>query len=210
MRKPKEKSFNFKDLKIKIYPEVYDPSEDTFQLLESIKFQKNDFIFEIGCGCGIISLYLCKNAVNIISSDINLYAYKNTVENFKENKDKMKGSYDIRSGDMFSVLNKDEKFDIIIFNPPYLPELQDSKIKDIWFNKAVEGGKTGLKFTKIFVCNVKKFLKKEGSSYFVFSSETNEEDLLKTIRKTKLDYKIVSTISYDSEKLKIFRLKNKN
>ena len=206
MKKENLKSFNFKNLKIKVYNEVYDPSEDSFLLLESIDYKKNDLIFEIGTGCGIISLYLCMNNINVVCSDINPYAVKNTLENFKINKEKIKGNYDVRLGDMYSVLKEDENFNTIIFNPPYLPELKNSPIKDIWFNKAVEGGSDGLKYIEIFLSNVKKYLKENGKSFFVFSSHSDENRLIDLIEGNDLSFNIVNTLSFDSEKLKIFKL----
>jgi len=200
------KQFIFKTLKINIYPQVYEPSEDSFQLLESIDFKKGDNIFEIGTGTGIISLYLCMNNANIICSDINPYAIKNTKENFKINREKMKGNYEVRFGDMFNVLKKDEKFDLIIFNPPYLPKLINSKIKDKWFNIAVEGGITGLKFTKKFILEISKYLKENGSAYFVYSSESDENKLKEVLLDTKLNYSIINSINYNSEELRIYRI----
>ena len=148
----KIKSFNFQGLKIKVYPQVYDPAEDTFQLLESIEIALGDDLLEIGCGSGIISLYFAKKGVKVVSSDISSYAVENTMENYEINKDKIKGTVDVRTGDLFKPIKQNENFDVIVFNPPYLPTENKDIIKDeIWYNKAINGGKDGLKYTKKFI-----------------------------------------------------------
>jgi len=89
--------------------------------LESIQINYDDSVFEIGTGCGLIALECAKLGAKVICSDINPYAIKIVKENYHVNKSKLKGSIDVRYGDLFTVLNKNEIFDIIIFNPPYLP-----------------------------------------------------------------------------------------
>ncbi len=201
------KIFNFYGLKIKVYPEVYDPAEDTFHLLESVKIKPKDFLLELGCGCGIISLYFASKNVNLISTDINPYAVKNTIENYEMNKEKIKGSFDVRIGSLFEPIKKDEKFDVIIFNPPYLPKDNRGLIdKDEWLDKAVHGGKDGLKYTKKFILNVSKYLKKKGIAYFVFSSQSDEKKLIRIIKKANLNYVELNTLSFEDEKLKIFKI----
>ena len=83
----------------------------------------------------------------------------------------MKGSFETREGDLFSVLKPSDKFNIIIFNPPYLPTKPNELIGGSgWFDKAVDGGDDGLKITKRFLDGLKKHLSVNGRAYFVFSS----------------------------------------
>jgi len=201
------KTFHFKDLTIEVYPEVYDPAEDTFQLIESIDVKKGENVLEIGCGCGIISLLCARKGADVVCTDINPYAVKNTKGNYKKNKEMIKQGFEVRKGDLFSVLKPNEIFDVIIFNPPYLPLKEEDNIVDTWFNRAVDGGKTGLKNTKKFILQVSKYLDKKGRAYFVFSSLSNKENLYEIISKTTLKYDIVSSNTYDNEKIEIIRLK---
>jgi len=156
--------FRYKGLEIELHPEVYDPAEDTFLILDVLDFNTNDKIFEIGTGCGIISLYCAKQGANVVCSDINPFATDLVRENYENNRDLIKGSIDIRQGDLFSVLDQKEKFDITIFNPPYLPSKRGDKVGGTgWFDKAVDGGIDGLSATKPFIQKLSKRLEKNGS-----------------------------------------------
>jgi len=115
------KTFHYKDLAIEMHPEVYEPSEDTFQLLEVINVKKDDKVLEIGTGSGLISLACTQNGANVVCTDINPFAVELAKKNFLVNNALLNGNYDIRLGNLFDVLTFDDKFDIIIFNPPYLP-----------------------------------------------------------------------------------------
>lgn len=203
-------NINFKNLFIKVYPEVYEPAEDSFQLLEAIDIKKDENLLEIGCGCGLIGLLFAKNGFSVVCSDINPYAVKNTKENYEKNKHNIKGKFEVRKGNIFSSIKKNEFFDIIIFNPPYLPMNKEDYIKDDkWFNISIDGGINGLKYTEKFIKNVGKHLKKNGRAFFVFSSLSNQKKLEKIIRDANLIFEIVNIIRYDDEIIKVFKIKKR-
>ena len=141
-----EKSFfHFQNLTIFLHPHVYDPAEDTFLLLDALDVDPSDSVFEIGTGTGIISLACALKAKKIVCSDINPNAVELVKKNILINNDKLEAMIDVRVGDLFNVLRDDEQFDLIIFNPPYLPTTEDEYVDDHgWFDKAVSGGKNGL------------------------------------------------------------------
>jgi release factor glutamine methyltransferase len=102
-------------------------------------------------------------------------------------------------------LKKNEKFDIIIFNPPYLPIEESNTIdKKDWINIATNGGVDGLKFIKKFIMNVKYYWKKNGRAYFIFSSLSDKIKLDNYMKKANLITKIISSQKYDDEKLDVF------
>ena len=197
--------FTYEDLKIEIHPEVYDPAEDTFLLLKSIKIFNGALVFEIGTGTGIIALFCAKHGANVVCSDINPFSIETVEKNYKSNESLLKGRLDIRMGDLYSVLESDEFFDIIIFNPPYLP----TKPKDIvggsgWFDKSVDGGVDGLNVIKRFLNGLPLFLKKNGRAYFVFSSLSDEKSLRKILDKNKLEFDVVVSQRFNDEVLDVY------
>ena len=68
------KSFIFKNLTIELHPEVYEPAEDTFLLVDSIDISKGDSVFELGSGSGLIALYCASLGANVVCSDINPFS----------------------------------------------------------------------------------------------------------------------------------------
>jgi len=204
------KNFTFKNLTIELHPQVYEPSEDTFLLADSIVVSEGDFVFEAGSGSGLMALYYASLGANVICSDINPFAVELIKKNFLVNKDKIKGNFDVRIGDLFSVLGSKDSFDVILFNPPYLPTSKKELVGGLgWFDKAVSGGADGLNVTTRFINQVSGFLKKNGRVYFVFSSLSNREKLEILIKKNNFIFEIVNSCRFNDEALDVYCLEIK-
>ena len=200
-------SFTFNNLNIYSHTEVYNPAEDTFLLLESIDVTKHDTVFEIGTGSGIIALYCAQLGAKVLCSDINPYAIALVKKNFEQNKDKINGLIDIRKGSLFDVLTPQEQFSLIIFNPPYLPTLEDEYIGgNGWFDKAVSGGKNGLSITKQFLLGLPRHLKENGRAYTICSTRSPKEEFNKNLKINGLKSSIVSTQSFTDESIQVHRI----
>ena len=106
---------------------LYDPAEDSIMLQEQVRKYAKGKVLDLGTGTGIQALTALEKTKNVLASDINEEAVKNC--------EKL-GINCIKS-DLFK--NIKEKFDLIIFNPPYLP---DDKIK-LEDNLNYIGGKKG-------------------------------------------------------------------
>ena len=201
------KIFNYKELSIELHPEVYDPAEDTFLLIVSIKINKGDSILEIGTGCGIIALECARIGANVICSDINFFATSLVKRNYQKNKALLKGQLEVRSGDLFEVVKKHEKFDVIIFNPPYLPTKGDDYIGGTgWFDVATNGGINGLFLTKRYIEELKYHLKKQGKAYFIFSSLSDRKKLEDILIKSKFKYKVVKSQKFLDEIIDVYQI----
>jgi len=198
--------FHFNELEIETRPEVYDPAEDTFLLLDVIKAKKGESIFEIGAGSGVISLFCAQQGANVLCSDINPFSIDLIKKNYKKNKSRLIGNFSIRKGDLFSVLRSHEKFDVIIFNPPYLPTKKGELVGG-FFDKAVDGGKDGLNVIKRFIEVLSKHLRKNGKAFFVFSSLSDKNKLHAIISNNGLKEKIVASATFNDETLEVYLLK---
>ena len=199
------KIFHFKGLTIKIHPEVYEPAEDTFQLIEAVEVKEGDTVLEIGTGCGIVALECARIGAEVICSDLNPHAVTLAKQNYLINKSSLKGFVEIRQGDLFSVLNKDEKFDVIIFNPPYLPTQPEDRIGGTgWFDIATDGGVDGLELTKRFIGGLNKHLKKTGHAYFVFSSLSDRKKLDEQIFNAGLKSEVILSCLFSDEQIDVY------
>src|SRR4030095_9858840 len=93
---------------------VYVPSEDSLLLAEHAKNCFGNLALEIGSGSGIILDVLSQNFNSVIGTDIDyrsLHYYKNNIPN----------NVMLVCCDAASALSI--KFDFIVSNPPYLPDL---------------------------------------------------------------------------------------
>ncbi|MBS3802864.1 MAG: methyltransferase [Candidatus Thermoplasmatota archaeon] len=203
----KSSSFKCYNLEIQTHPEVYNPSEDTFLLLEEIDPSTEDSVFEIGSGTGIIALYCAQKGANVICSDINPFAIDLIKKNWEQNKNQLTGLLEIRKGSLFDVLTKDETFNLIIFNPPYLPTSKEEYVGGSgWFDKSVSGGKNGLKITKPFIQQLSKYLRDDGRAFTVFSSKSPRIEFNQIHKKNNLKSTIVSSQSFTDETLEVHKI----
>ena len=149
---------------------VYEPAEDTFLLAENLKVKKTDRLLEIGTGTGIIAIIASKITENVIAVDINKYA----VECALKNSDINQSNIDVRLGDLFDPV-KNDKFDIILFNTPYLPTNEEERIDDE-LEAAWDGGPDGRAVINRFIEEVSDHLSPCGRVQLVQSSLSNVEE----------------------------------
>ena len=161
--------------------EIYEPAEDSHLLEESLKeYLKNKDkkikIIDMGTGSGI-QAKTCKELgfESILAVDINKVAVKEL------KKQKINSIH----SNLFLNIDKKEKFDLIIFNPPYLPE---DKLEPNDSKPNTTAGKYGYELIIKFLKQAKNYLNKNGNILLLFSS-LSKPNIIK--RKAKeLGYKL--------------------
>jgi release factor glutamine methyltransferase len=160
---------------------VYEPSDDSFLLIDNLDINHGDRVLEIGTGSGIIAMYASKLADEVIATDINFNAIELAEKNCKNNNIK---NIKLLFGDLFDPIKsefdeKNQKFDVILFNPAYLPTEQCEILEDN-LNYAFDGGLDGRKIIDRFLYEMKNYLNDGGKVQMIQSSLSNiEETLLK-------------------------------
>jgi len=181
----------YNSLKLTIPDTVYAPAEDSYMLAGSA-FSAGR-VLEVGCGSGIVSLSWAKlNAVTGV--DINPDAVKASKENALKNN--VKASF--FQSDLFS--NVDGKFDVIIFNPPYLPTKNDEKIKGK-LNHAFDGGADGRIVLTRFLNEFEKYLNPGGKLLLIQSSLNDYDQTLDRLHELGFTTEIVEKNDFFFEKL---------
>ena len=153
---------------------VYIPSDDTFLLAENLEIKEGMSVLEeIGTGSGLVSMYASLLTDDVTATDINYNALELAEKNFKLNNiDTIK----LEFGDMFEPV-KDKKFDIILFNTPYLPTDSDDIIDDD-LNYAFDGGLNGRKVIDRFINEVSNHLNDKGIVQMIQSSLSDNDRTL--------------------------------
>jgi len=206
MRKTKTTAttiFHCNGLSIESDPEVYEPAEDTFLLLETLDVHPHDSVLELGTGAGLIALDCAQKEARVVCSDINPFAVRLTRRNIERNRRLLKGPIEVRQGDLFCVLRSSERFDIVVFNPPYLPTKSAERVGG-WFDVATDGGQDGLRLTKRFLHEVTEHLLEHGRAYFIFSTLSTRTSLEKTLKQEHLSFEIRARRRFEGEELDVY------
>ncbi len=173
---------------------IYEPREDTFLLEKALKsYVKSKSVLEVGSGSGYLAeKSLDYGACSVLASDISNYSVKHI---------KSKGIPVVKS-DLFSQIK--QKFDVILFNPPYLPQNNN---EDKVSQRATTGGKRGDEIILRFLKQVKKHLTKRGVVLILFSSLTPKDKIFTLLKKQNLSYSIVLSQSFFFETLSVYEIK---
>lgn len=159
------------------------PRPDTEILVEEvIELGKNKGpinILDIGTGSGAITISLAKyldnaKVTSVDISDIALeIAKRNAISNDVDNK------INFIKSDLFTNIDKNMKFDIIVSNPPYIKreviETLDKQVKDFEPYNALEGGIDGLDFYRTITSQAKDYLKKGGILAYEVGHDQSED-----------------------------------
>lgn len=174
--------WNFYGLDLLVDKRALIPRYETEILVDLIinDNSNNKKILDIGTGSGAISLALSKNLKDskIIGVDIS----KKAIDLANENKIKLNiNNVEFKESDIFS--NIDEKFDIIVSNPPYINKEDFEKLDNKLYyepQNALYGGEDGLYFYKKIIKNAKNFLNKNGKIYLEigYNQKDSISDLL--------------------------------
>ncbi len=178
---------------------IYEPAEDSY-LLESViqNYAKNKSVIDIGTGSGILAKKAKKaGAKSVIALDINKEA-------LNQLKKKVKGIKLIKS-DLFN--NVKESYDLIICNPPYLPE---DKEEDNESSLATSGGKKGDEFILNFLSQAKKHLNKNGIILLLVSSLTPKKEINILLRKINLKKKTIASKKIFFEILEVWKIQKED
>jgi release factor glutamine methyltransferase len=115
---------NFFNLSFFVNKYVLIPRPETEELINWILENKFNKVLEIGTGSGCISISLAKNSsANISAIDIS----SNAIKIARKNADNYKLDINFFCEDVFSF-KTDEKYDLIVSNPPYVLESEKKKM----------------------------------------------------------------------------------
>ncbi len=157
--------------------DVYEPAEDTFLLAENLVVDKNDVVLDMGTGCGMLGILAAKKARRVVAVDVNPHAVRCANMNAKLNG--VTEKIETLRSDLFKSIKKNKKFDLIIFNAPYLPA--ETMEKTNWIEQAWTGGPTGRQLIDQFILQAPSYLKKGGRTLLGQSTLSDVEETVQKL-----------------------------
>jgi release factor glutamine methyltransferase len=122
----------YRDKEFELLDGVYDPSEDSYMLVEAAlaEVKAGEKVLEVGTGSGIVSLFL-KDRADVVATDISPLACENARRNGVE----------VVRADLYHGICG--PFDLVIFNPPYLPTADEDRLGSGWTMPSTAGRQAG-------------------------------------------------------------------
>jgi len=146
-------------LTFEIGKDVYEPSDDSFLLAGCVSKFASGRVLDMGTGCGIQAIIAAQKSNSIVAADISKPALECAKKNAAANG--VAGKIEFRESNLFSNFLPNEKFDTIIFNPPYLPTANEEKTSGI-LDAAWNGGRDGRKIIDAFLNQFPPYLSDSG------------------------------------------------
>lgn len=173
---------------------IYEPAEDSYLLEKEVrKFCKGKKVLDMGTGSGIQALAVKEGgALSVLACDIDIGAV---------NELKKKGINAVLSDLFFGIGRK--KFDLIVFNPPYLPE---DKREDIESARNTSGGKKGDEIIIRFLESAGKHLNTGGIILLVVSSLTPKNRILSVLLREGFKKEVIARKKMFMESLEVWKI----
>ena len=177
--------------------DLYSPQEDTFLMLDGVGDVDIEgmTVLDLGTGTGALGIFCAFRGAIVTASDINEGAVEFALEVGKRLGVRVKGVV----SDLFA--NLPDKFDWVLFNPPYLPSVN---IDD----KTVDGGPHGTAVINRFLDQLPFHLSKRGTALMVVSSLNDPASLIKSYE--NFEFTTVGNRQLFFEELQLLRARLRN
>jgi len=171
-----------------MHTSIYPPSDDTFFLMDVLQKELGDgrgkHALDMGTGSGVIAEFLRNMGYVVVGADINPHAVEYCRKKYPD--------IDFRVSDLFS--NIPERFDLIVFNTPYLPGKAKTLEERGWCSENGE-------IHRRFFAELPTHIKDGGICYVLLSSHTPYSP------PKKLKYEIVARKKLFFEEIYVLKIK---
>ncbi len=141
---------------------IYPAAEDTILLAKGVEriAHPGGLAAEVGCGGGLVTETLAGTAREVLATDVDVAAAHRTWQRAK-----VRGldcRVHVVCCDRLEAVREGEVFDLVAFNPPYLPDGEG--------DVQVSGGPTGVEVPLSFAASALRRLRRGGLLLFILSS----------------------------------------
>ncbi|WP_152041829.1 HemK2/MTQ2 family protein methyltransferase [Salinigranum salinum] len=158
---------------------VYQPAEDSALLARAAVDAVSDGerVLDVGTGSGWVAAQVATEvAADVVATDLNPHACRQARERSRALERDGEGGFAVVAADLVSPF-ADGSFDVVLFNPPYLPTDPDNEWDD-WMERALSGGESGRAVIDPFLDTVGRVLAPDGRVLLLVSSLTGYDEVL--------------------------------
>jgi release factor glutamine methyltransferase len=182
-----------------VTPSVFNPKiprtgEFLASLLDSNLVGRDHDVLDMGTGSGVCAVFAAKHARRVVAVDINPAAVRCAGINALLNG--MEAQMEVRQGDLFTPVAGD-KFDLILFNPPFLRGKPQDDRDRAWRATDV---------AERFAAGLRSHLKPGGAALVILSTFGDARHFLEEFSKQGLEISAVAERRFVNERLMVFRI----
>jgi release factor glutamine methyltransferase len=179
------------NLELRIDEGVYEPAEDSLMLLEGAGKFRPRRALEIGTGCGLTAISLSRAGCPfVVGTDISAEA----IDCASANAGNLSPDVHLIKCDLFGPI--DTTFELVLFNPPYIPVENTSGEEIFW-----AGGQGGRELIDRFIEDLDPRLSENGRALLIQSSHNDLDRTRSIAGKQGFDLDIISSRPFFFEKL---------
>ncbi|MDO8339803.1 MAG: methyltransferase [Candidatus Burarchaeum sp.] len=186
----------YEDFELRVHEDVYEPAEDSFALAKHVPAFAKGNVLDMGTGSGLLAIVASNEGTTVLGVDVNPLA----VENARFNSELNGSGCKFSESNLFTEL--ESKFDLIIFNPPYLPTGAGEAVPG-HINKAWDGGSDGREVIDRFLADAPDFLSPTGAILTLASSLSGIKETVEALSKEGLKTEVLEEVSMFQEKLAV-------
>jgi release factor glutamine methyltransferase len=178
--------------------DVYQPAEDTHLLADAAveEIPARARVLDVGTGSGYVAATVRdETGADVVGVDLNPFALRQAAD---------RGVPVVR-GDLVAPFREDA-FDVVVFNPPYLPRDEDAE-RDDWMEVALSGGETGREVVEDFFDSLGRVLAPEGFALVLVSTLTGVEEVVEYAGEQGFSAAAIREESFPFETLTVLKLR---
>jgi release factor glutamine methyltransferase len=180
-----------------IETDLYEPAEDSLLLADAAveAVDGDDLVLDVGTGSGFVGARIHDDVgARVVGSDLNPHACRRARD---------AGIEAVRA-DLVDPF-RDSVFDVVTFNPPYLPA-DAAAARDDWMEVALTGGDTGRAVIDPFLDSVGRVLAPDGDVLLLVSTLTGVDEVVERAGERGFSSVVVDETSFPYETLVVLKL----
>ncbi len=182
-----------------VMPTVFNPKvprtgEFLASLLDSRLVARDWEVLDMGTGSGVCAVFAAKHAQRVVAVDINPAAVRCAAINAHLNH--LEHKIEVRLGDLFAAV-ADERFDLILFNPPFLRGAPRDDRDRAWRSSDM---------AERFAAGLGAQLRPGGSALVLLSTFGDGRFFLEEFAKRGLVVSVLAERRFVNERLTVFRV----